>query len=359
MAAGRTYYGLDGLRGFAALAVLAFHASQVVHAPWLMPSGFLAVDLFFVISGFVIAHAYDLRMAGLGPAGFLISRAARLYPLFLLGVALGLVRVGEQVLAGRDVSGWALSLLCNLSFLPAPPSAFSKVVLFPLDGPGWSLMLEVWVNVAFALLFPRLSQRVLLGVAITTGAALVVCAVFWPRLLDGGSEWPTVGMGPIRVLYSFSIGVLLRRNEGRLPNLSRLSPLVGPIVLILMHAPRDGLGALGFILLVSPALVIAASQTKRRSPVAAWGASTSYPLYVLHFPLLGLVWDLVVRQGRDPLAPTLTMIALLLLACPWIGQFYDQPIRNALRDRLRLGAFVGGERIGAIRSVQEADVTAG
>src|SRR5215210_2241655 len=83
------YHSLNGLRGLAALIVVLFHAAALIGTQ-LAPGGYLAVDLFFILSGFVIAHAYDHRFAeGLGPLAFIRYRIIRFYPLYLLGLAIG------------------------------------------------------------------------------------------------------------------------------------------------------------------------------------------------------------------------------------------------------------------------------
>src|SRR5688572_27186028 len=85
---------LDGLRGIAALAVVIFHFME-----WIFPDisnnfighGFLAVDFFFCLSGFVIGYAYDDRIRKMGTGAFFKARLIRLHPLVILGSVLGLL----------------------------------------------------------------------------------------------------------------------------------------------------------------------------------------------------------------------------------------------------------------------------
>ena len=145
------FYGLDALRGYAALIVVAFHAGTRTGLS-LVPGGYLAVDLFFVMSGFVIAYSYDHeRLQKLGFGGFARVRLIRFYPLYLLGLLLGLVLTVALVRFGngpsialRDV---LVAFAANALFLPAPPSTLGAD-MFPLDVPAWSLMLELAINVA-------------------------------------------------------------------------------------------------------------------------------------------------------------------------------------------------------------------
>src|SRR5438105_11499913 len=153
----RTFHGLDAMRGIAAIAVMLFHASSVF-GPWMAPSGYLAVDLFFVMSGFVIAHSYEHRLPELGVRNFMTIRLIRFLPFFYLGGLVGLIRLVLLSIAGRADAGPIASIAYFL-FLPAPPSSVNGQALSPLNSPGWSLLFEIYVNLAYAVLLPKLSTR--------------------------------------------------------------------------------------------------------------------------------------------------------------------------------------------------------
>src|ERR1700748_3183694 len=84
---------LDGMRGIAAISVVVFHFMEVIITDYsqnFIGHGFLAVDFFFCLSGFVIAYAYDDRIRQMGKANFFKARLIRLRPLVILGSVLGL-----------------------------------------------------------------------------------------------------------------------------------------------------------------------------------------------------------------------------------------------------------------------------
>jgi peptidoglycan/LPS O-acetylase OafA/YrhL len=150
----RRYGTLDGIRGVAALSIVTFH-----EGPWLGQlsprAGYLAVDLFFVLSGFVIAEAYEGRLSegSMTTLGFLKTRAIRFYPLFVAGIILG---CGEPAMSLALHRGYIVpvehdawwSLVPGLFMLPCPPFA-SSTALYPLDSVFWSLLFEMLVNVLF------------------------------------------------------------------------------------------------------------------------------------------------------------------------------------------------------------------
>src|ERR1700750_3327259 len=118
---------LDGLRGVAALAVVTFHFMEIVFSDYsknFIGHGFLAVDFFFCLSGFVIAYAYDDRIGKMGLLEFFKSRAIRLHPLVILGSVLGLLSFLFDPLSTHAVTYPAgkmmLIVLTSLMLIPFP-----------------------------------------------------------------------------------------------------------------------------------------------------------------------------------------------------------------------------------------------
>jgi peptidoglycan/LPS O-acetylase OafA/YrhL len=169
-------HALDLLRGVAAVVVLVFHAHAVFGRQW-APGGYLAVDVFFVMSGCVLAHAYESRLrAGWGLRAFLWRRVLRFWPLHALGLVVGLgaevvARMVKGVpLAPGELVGW---VALGSVFLPVVGTAF----MFPLNSPGWSLLHEFVVNGVYARVAPWLRTRVLVGVCALSGVALGLTVV--------------------------------------------------------------------------------------------------------------------------------------------------------------------------------------
>ena len=315
------YEPLNALRGMAALAVMLSHSAQLTGQS-LVPRGYLAVDLFFCLSGFVIAHAYDQRLAtGLRPVTFLKLRVIRLYPLYLLGLGIGgAVAIAAILLAppaSLTVGEWLAAAGFGLVFLPV----WFATALYPLNVPSWSLLFELVVNAAFAALHPRLAISVLFLVALASFGAL-----WWlsPPELSGGSTPATAHIGLLRATFSFSVGVLLHRLAlpkhtlpGALPLLlAALAPMllsIGPDLLIV---------AILFPLIIA---ALATCRPSRLDRCFAWLGGMSYALYALHAPILEVGAAL---QRRDLPLPSWLWFAVAVAAAHVAYRYYDVPVRR-------------------------------
>ena len=231
----RTFVALDGLRGVAAIMVALRHAPFLWEGPaastgW-MGNSYLAVDLFFVLSGFVLEHAYRRRFRqGLSVRSFMLARLQRLYPLYALAFILSLPFLLGQLAAGApDRAQTILGLLCSALMLPTPDPAHLDADLYPFNFAAWSLFFEVAANLLFAALGKRLDTKSVIWLVGGFALALVVCATMgWlgfgieadkRGVLGGGPTWETFGAGVIRVGFSFFAGVLVYRfyETARLP----------------------------------------------------------------------------------------------------------------------------------------------
>jgi peptidoglycan/LPS O-acetylase OafA/YrhL len=305
---------LDGMRGIAAIAVVAFHADDYLagHAPH---SAYLAVDFFFALSGFVLAHAYGRQLdQGLSPVAFLRLRLVRLYPLYLAGTLLMVSAVLAAALwAGWPTSKWtfqrlAISLPLALVMLPSP----ATVNLFPLNIPAWSLFDELIANLAYA-------ARLLVGaraiVTIGVAAVMLFVAVVQDGSLEQGTFWHSAFPGLARVFYSFPIGIVLYRVHTRMrrtkliPALLPMIALLGLMFVDLPHGPWRILYDVAFALVLSPLLVLLGAQasapTRSMTLVCASLGFLSYPLYILQAPIISVL--------RNELRP---------LHGPWLGLGY-------------------------------------
>jgi peptidoglycan/LPS O-acetylase OafA/YrhL len=327
-----TFHGLDALRGIAAVAVVVYHARGMLGLPSLMASGFLAVDMFFLMSGFVIAHAYDGRIPSIGSGGFIRTRLIRLYPIYLLGLAFGLIRVLGISITGGVPDGVMLAAASYFSFLPSPHTGFSDGAFSPLNGPAWSLILEFWINVAYALLFRRLTTLVLICVVALSAAALVWLTVFGDGI-HGGSNLADAVVGLARVSFGFPLGILLYRHRNRLPKIPSMSTAIVAVLLLFLTLPESNSRSLLVVLVVSPFLVYCASMPQPAGLLARYGSKTSYCLYAIHLPLLITLNGVCNQLGLQTAGPTAVLILSLLVGCWWIDKYYDQPVRKWMRKR--------------------------
>ena len=233
----RVFHGLDGLRGVAALFVAMRHTSFFhdlgIHG------GFLAVDLFFVLSGFVIAHAYERRLErGLSAARFLALRYLRLWPVYVLGALLGLVAAFAGALPVQDnlsVGQMIHAAPFALMMLPGP---HITRMLYPVNSVAWSLALELLVNLAYAFLWRPLRDPRVLGAVLAVSAVALAGAAAWFHTLDIGFTWANAWGGAPRVVFSFTAGLAVYRIFQARPWRSTLPAWAPLLVLPLLFYPR-------------------------------------------------------------------------------------------------------------------------
>ncbi|WP_347303765.1 acyltransferase [Croceibacterium sp. TMG7-5b_MA50] len=279
---------LDGMRGVAALIVIAFHYEGIF--PVEVAGGYLAVDLFFMLSGFVLAAVYVPRFErGMGMRNFMISRARRLYPFYLFGLMLGL---GAR--AWQDPGSALLALPLGLLGLPTPGDG--PEYLYHLNSAYWSLFAEWVINVAFVLILWRL-PAILLAIVAAAGAAGLVWAWQVTGTLDGGAHWADAWIGLARVQFGFAMGMLLHRafvryDLGRWRTHPGWLGLALPVLMLPCYWGPDLL----VVMLVFPALVlVGAMMEPRKANMSLWLGEISYPLYCLHGPLQIPIRGIAVR----------------------------------------------------------------
>lgn len=337
----RRLHTLDGLRGIAALAVVAGHAGDALK-PFAIGHFWLAVDLFFLMSGVVLGRTYEPRLAaGLTVGGFLRNRYLRLYPLFALGILVGGLGQAATLLLGHGDMGPGALLAAGISgllLLPSPTWGVRRE-LVPLDLPGWSLLLELAANLLFAAGWRRLTDRLLVAVVAASAVGLVAALAIGPGLV--GSYWDDWPWGVPRVGFSFFLGTLLQR---RWRPVGRPAPWAAPalltaVLLVLCVHPPHGLWFDGAMLFAGWPLVVWLGlrwEPRRPRLFAALGAM-SYPLYVLHQPLFGWLWRALLLAHRTPaaVAPVggILFIAAVALLCLWLDRAIDAPVRRWVARR--------------------------
>lgn len=334
------YVTLDGMRGIAALAVAMFHFDQT-----LVPHGYLAVDFFFALSGFVLYRTYMPRwQAGLGAGRFMIQRAVRLYPLFLLGVLLTAGLAYYKLFHGMpqllDFSGITISALINAAMLPSPV----EFILFPLNVPSWSLFFELIANLALIVLLFRLPRWALAAICLVAamGMAPIIIAHGSGNI---GALWSEYTIALLRTAFSFTFGVLVGTfaQGGRRPSGPGLIcfVLIGAVLAAHVASASVAYFDLAVILVASPLLLVLGTRWEPgrfAAPVATFLGDMSYALYAVHWAFIGLF-----RWIRDTLGiPQLPMAAVFLgamLALAWVSvHWFDAPMRRWL------GRYTSGAR---------------
>ncbi len=349
----RRYYLLDAMRGIGAIAVMQFHAAAIFN---ISQSGYLAVDFFFALSGFIIAFKYETRLlSGFGVKDFILARLRRLYPLYALGMILGSVLFIYK--SQTEGANWFIEFpayfVTNALMLPAPTWWQN---FFPLNEPSWSLFFEMAINIVFALVLFRWPTKTLSAVALLAAPLLIAACLYENNL--GGWMWSTFHIGVLRVLFSFVCGIIVfRLFSARSPvatwwSLLPLLALVG--VLYIPHDEALGLAlALPSIVIISPLLLIAGARTdvpRVLQPVAAFLGTISYPLYALHMPILrvyqfvahkigfeGPVSMLVFTVMMIIMAYVLNLLVLRFMAQPFVSRAWSQVENMVLAPAARIG----------------------
>lgn len=358
---GSRYPFLDGIRGVAAILVLGRHSTQYWNFE--IYRSYLAVDLFFLLSGFVIAFAYEgrLRNGNLSFSSFMKIRLIRLYPMYLLSLLISvvvvLVFIGETQ---KSVGEVFVAALLALFFLPS--GATEKSLLFFLNIPYWSLFFELIVNMFYAALCPFLNTRLL--VLLVCSAGLVLAKGAWRYSgLDAGYSWGVTPMvvGMARATFCILLGCLIFRCqpivEKRLgkfwkrPCVSWLSFSLMVAILLLPDAGNFN-AVLDFVLVAVafPVLIMLAARGdggRWQNLLLVLGAA-SYPVYVLHEPV-ARGFSLLLPGLPQQYAPWSGFIyaALLVALALWLEKKYDVPLRrwlsarNSAAEKTRLSAKAG------------------
>lgn len=341
---------LDGLRGVAALAVLVLHTNErVMHA--LDPVyAHLAVDFFFMLSGYVIAMAYERRlMAGLPLSRFAGIRLRRLYPMIVLGVILGAVTFCIRHVIKHDIAieDIAIASLFALALLPTNSLSYaSEDGLYPINAPHWSLFFELAINVVYALSARRLTNRVL---------ALALVGTFIGLCASSAGYGQDVGLFPAnfwagfpRVAFPFLAGVALYRFAPAMELARDYSPVLGIFLLGLLlfpYYPKGWFWELSVITLVFPPVIYIGAHCNagtRTAIVLLWLGDLSYPLYASHVPVIRIIHNVVqlVHLEQHGLLVGVVAIAASIGVALSALRFWDRPVRQRLDKRGRL-ALIG------------------
>ncbi|MFV0378306.1 MAG: acyltransferase family protein [Mangrovibacterium sp.] len=343
------FYLLDGLRGVAALAVVIFHFMEWVypdHGENFIGHGFLAVDFFFCLSGFVIAYAYDQRLPKIGLKEFAKSRLIRLHPLVVIGTVLGLVALLIDPFTNHFQGYSALKIititLCSLVVIPFPAMDERYFNLFGLNAPAWSLFWEYIANIVYGLFLVHAGKKLLM---ILTGiaAAGILYTAWSAGNLMGGWSGETFFDGGIRVAYSFMAGMLVYRNNWLIKTRIGFIPLAILLLVVFMLPvfPFDWLVEALVVLVVFPLLVSLGAGSALSGPMqrfCKFSGELSYPLYMTHYAGIWIFGNYWLKTGGD--SPYLAWIiaggvASMLVFAWLVMRFVDTPIRNYLtRKRL-------------------------
>ncbi len=362
------YHILNGLRGVAALMVIWYHVFEAfATTPFdqKFNHGYLAVDFFFILSGFVIGYAYDDRWNKMGIKDFFKRRLIRLHPMIILGTVFGVITFliqGSEQWDGTKVSlsMVMLAMLLHLFLIPATPGSGAEVrgngEMFPLNGPSWSLFFEYIGNIFYALFLRKLSTKALAAVVTVSGIGLASYAVF---NLSGyghlGVGWSLADNnllgGSLRLMFAFSAGLLLSR-VFKPANIKGAFWICSLAIIVLLSMPyigneekmwMNGLYDALCTILVFPALVFWGASGKIKGEFSAkmckFLGDISYPLYIIHYPFMYLFYWWIWKNELT-FSQTWPMALLLFFGNSLLAyiclKLYDEPVRKYLTKRFLL-----------------------
>ena len=364
------YALLDGLRGVAALLVVWYHVFEGFQFAGNKPvidfinHGYLAVDFFFILSGFVVGYAYDSRWGKtLTLGGFFRRRLIRLQPMVIMGAVIGAASFLISGMERWDGTHATLRLtflafVCGCLMLPALPGMPREVrgngEMFPLNGPCWSLFFEYVGNIVYALFIRRLSTRLL---ALLSFA--LCCALAWFAVTDQ-SGYESIGVGwtvdrtnilggSLRMLCPFTMGLLLSRIFKPIHHARGAFWTSAALLLIIFHVPYiysdgalslNGMFEAACIIAVFPLVVWYAASGKTTdiasTRICRFLGDISYPLYIVHYPLMYAFYMWLIKTRQYTLYETwpaaLAVVAGSIILAWLCLKLYDMPVRKWLRN---------------------------
>ena len=371
------YELLDGLRGVASILVVFYHVfegfafAEATNGAGdglitTLNHGHIAVDFFFILSGFVISYAYDDRWGRMSTLQFFKRRLVRLHPMLVMGAIIGAVAfavVGFERWDGATApTGWVMvAMLLTMFMVPAVPGVPYEVrgngEMFPLNGPAWSLFFEYIGNILYALFIRHLSTRLLAVLAVLLG-----CMHAWFFVGDV-SEYDMVGVGwtinevnfwggMLRMLFPFTVGMLLsrifkpRKVRGAfwICSIMLITIFAAPYIMPLKNSDisTNSLYEVVCIAVVFPFIVWLGACGYTKSGVVTKINRTlgdlSYPLYIIHYPVMYIFYAWLIEKKYYTLQECFGMVLIVVLSSVLLAllclKLYDEPVRRWLSKKI-------------------------
>ncbi|MGA3246823.1 MAG: acyltransferase [Paraburkholderia sp.] len=335
----------DCLRGLAAISVLLFHLNHWLGIPWLASNAGIAVDFFFGLSGYVLCVAYRGRFErGMTGALFVRIRLIRLMPVIVIGTLLSASYLATRSVLLHDTDihpGWlAAATVLGLSCVPlfGAPHAIGGPQVFPLNGPEYTLFLELTVNL-FWMLLRRFDGLMFALIVTLVGYSLTA-------MLGMGGDTPNTFLsGFPRVFGAYYLGVMLYHSDvkfglfsWKIWKLLFLPASVATLVMMVWPAQIPFFAQWLWAAAVMPLLVLGGPSIMLIGPTRTAAlvlGELSYPVYALHYPIYvwlnGIFQQLMHR--KDPLLEAVLFLPAILLVSYFIMRFIDTPVRSFLVSR--------------------------
>ena len=358
------YEILDGLRGVASVVVIAFHVFETFNGgsrfAQIINHGYLAVDFFFLLSGFVVAYAYDDRWGKMGQLDFYKRRLIRLQPMLIMGTIIGAALFYFQggavfpLISQTPIWKMLLIMLIGFTLIPVTPSMDIRgwQEMHPLNGPAWSLFFEYIANILYAVVVRKFSKTLLAVLVFAAACLLINYTVFGPQgdVIGGWSVDKTqLNIGFTRLLYPFFAGMLLCR-MGKTIQIKGAFWVCSLLITAVLFIPRiggpehlwmNGLYESFCIILIFPLIVAIGAgghiANKKSAAFCKFLGDISYPLYITHYALIytftAWVGDNKIPMGTQGLlVGALVFVTSIAIAYGCL-KLYDEPVRDWLKKR--------------------------
>lgn len=306
-----------------------------------IPHGYLAVDFFYLLSGFVIGYAYDDRWISMSVISFFKIRLIRLHPLVILGVALGtlffLIDPYNSASTSTSLLKLFITMLVGFTLLPVPDlRGYGET--HSLDATCWSLLQEYIANVLYALIGRKLSMT-WLSILVGTSAVVLILTAHRHGHLSSGWDYPRFWVGSVRMIFSFFAGLLLFRS-GKLVKIPMTFSLCSIALISLFILPVfkfNGIYEAACVIIAFPIILAAGAGglvTGRWAFACRFSGALSYPIYILHYPLLSIYVNWI--QANHPADGYIAIVAILLffffiIIATIALRYYDEIIRRWLK----------------------------
>ncbi len=357
------YEILDGLRGVAALMVVAFHTLETFNGGsrfnQIINHGYLAVDFFFLLSGFVIAYSYDDRWNKMTAWDFYKRRLIRLQPMVIMGSLIGAALFYFQgcemfpLINGTPVLKLLIVMIVGCTLVPILPSMDIRgwQEMHPLNGPAWSLFFEYIANILYATVVRKFS-RLMLSVFVFLAACLLINYLLRGTQGDVIGGWAIdniqLNIGFTRLLYPFFAGVLVMR-LGKLIHVKGAFWICSLLIILILSLPRfggaehvwmNGLYEAFCIIVLFPLIVAIGAggniTGKHSLKACKFLGAISYPIYITHYPLIYtyVAWAMNNKISLEKGLPVGLLLFVSSIAIAYAClKLYDEPVRKWLSKK--------------------------
>lgn len=357
------YQILDGLRGVAALTVVAFHIFEPNAKKGMLDQfinhGYLAVDFFFLLSGFVISYAYDDRWKTMSLKGFFKRRIYRLQPMIVMGMLIGAVcfYLGDSpkwpLIHTVPIWQVLLVMLVGSTLLPLPPAWDIRgwQEMHPLNGPAWSLFYEYVANILYALGLNKIPKAGLIILTALAGGYLLIYSLNSPSgdLMGGWTlNLEQLHIGFTRLIFPFLAGLLLARSV-KIHSKGNTFLVSSMLLFAILAVPRlggetamwmNGLYESVVIILIFPFIIYLGASgeivNENVRKICSFLGNISYPIYITHFPFI-YAYSAWLSRNPGAAPPTNIMYGIAtFITSVLIGfltfKYYDVPVRKWLNN---------------------------